>query len=611
MIIKDEEKKNNLITIIIVFFTTFFVYLHNLSPSVYGGDSGDLITAAFGGGVPHPSGYPLFTMLGVIFTRLPIPATIAWKFGLVSSIFSSATVVLVYLIAQEFTKNRYISVITAFTLAFTYPFWLFAEIVEVMALNSFFISLLIYFTVRYIKVQKNSFLYLLAFFTGLSLTNNLSIILIFPAIGLTLLITNKKLILDYKIIIKCTLLLFLGLAPYLYIPIATAINPQSSWGAVVNIDNFLTLVMRKEYGWLPQSEFNPEIPITKIKSYIDYWISHINLLMGALVILGVLHMTIRKKYKIMLLLLLSYIMLGPFILIYPRNPITSYLVIATFEKFYIAGFIILVLFIPFGLVLVKDLISKLVTKRQMAQKLFSVALITTSLLPTSNFITNFYQTDLSDIYIGDNYAYDIITSLPENSNLLLLGDNEIFNTEYIKKVNNIRGDVYLPGRQEGLRGLLETIGLTEKEIIKYQTDNLGRIQIPDLYQALPILVKQKPTFSDIKFEDIPVIDEKLGKLTFIPYGIVYQLKFENNFNLDKKQYLSKVAKFTNNYHLEELTSNFAFTDSNLINAEIRLRYALAFYKIGMFIVSNYEDVETANVFFEKALNLDPLGLIIK
>src|SRR3989344_4086918 len=141
----------------LLFFCVFFVYLHNLSPSIYGYDSGDFATAIIAKGIPHPSGYPLYTMLGILFNMLPIGQAIAWKIGLVS-VFSSAFAVLFsYFIILELLKNRTAAVFGALSIAFFYPFWLYAEVVEVLALNSFFVVLLIFLAVKFHKTKKMFF----------------------------------------------------------------------------------------------------------------------------------------------------------------------------------------------------------------------------------------------------------------------------------------------------------------------------------------------------------------------------------------------------------------------------------------------------------------------
>lgn len=67
---------------LILFILTFIIYLHNLSASIYGGDSGDFLSAIAVRGVPHPSGYPLYMLLGIVASWLPIPQTLAWKVDL-------------------------------------------------------------------------------------------------------------------------------------------------------------------------------------------------------------------------------------------------------------------------------------------------------------------------------------------------------------------------------------------------------------------------------------------------------------------------------------------------------------------------------------------------
>ena len=165
-----------------IFIFTFAIYLHNLSPSVYGGDSGDFLAAVATRGIPHPSGYPLYTLLGILFTSLPGPFTFAWKYGVVSALFSALSAVLMYLIVYGLVKKRSLALATSFILALTYSFWLYAETVEVFALQSALILSLILTTLKYIDSKKSKYLYWLAFLIGLSLTNNLSIVILFPSI---------------------------------------------------------------------------------------------------------------------------------------------------------------------------------------------------------------------------------------------------------------------------------------------------------------------------------------------------------------------------------------------------------------------------------------------
>ncbi len=50
--------------------STTCAYIRTCSPTVTGGDNGELITAAYVLGVAHPPGYPLWTMLAAVVIRL-------------------------------------------------------------------------------------------------------------------------------------------------------------------------------------------------------------------------------------------------------------------------------------------------------------------------------------------------------------------------------------------------------------------------------------------------------------------------------------------------------------------------------------------------------------
>jgi len=59
---------------VLVAVTVLAVYVRTMYRSVPGGDSGELIVAGCTVGIAHPPGYPLFTMLAILFHALPLGA---------------------------------------------------------------------------------------------------------------------------------------------------------------------------------------------------------------------------------------------------------------------------------------------------------------------------------------------------------------------------------------------------------------------------------------------------------------------------------------------------------------------------------------------------------
>jgi len=57
-------------------FSLLLIYLGTIAPGLTwannGADGGDLITAAATGGIPHPTGYPVYMLLARFFLFLPL-----------------------------------------------------------------------------------------------------------------------------------------------------------------------------------------------------------------------------------------------------------------------------------------------------------------------------------------------------------------------------------------------------------------------------------------------------------------------------------------------------------------------------------------------------------
>jgi len=108
-----------------VIVVTFFIavtllYFHNLTHDIYSGDIGDLVTAAYVGGIAHPPGYPLFTLLGFIFSRLPISFEVVTKVAFISAIASVFGLIFFYKLYFQITKSIFISILSTSILAFSY-----------------------------------------------------------------------------------------------------------------------------------------------------------------------------------------------------------------------------------------------------------------------------------------------------------------------------------------------------------------------------------------------------------------------------------------------------------------------------------------------------------
>ncbi|MBN2301678.1 MAG: DUF2723 domain-containing protein, partial [Lentisphaerae bacterium] len=180
------------------FILSFVVYLYTLAPTVTLEDSGELAVAGDYLGVPHPPGYPIWTMLAWIFSKVfffvpyrgqPNPA---WSIGLMSAVFGAlAAGITAMLICRsgtdmlhhaaqnddkELTHRSSIicwigGVVGSLLFAFSPVMWSQSVIVEVYSLNAFFLVIIFLLTYRWMRKPTNALLYVTGFIFGLGLTN--------------------------------------------------------------------------------------------------------------------------------------------------------------------------------------------------------------------------------------------------------------------------------------------------------------------------------------------------------------------------------------------------------------------------------------------------------
>ena len=84
----------------------FLFYLFSLHPTVSAGDSGELITAAYTLGIAHPPGYPLWTILGKIFTIIIPFGNIAYRVNLMSAFIGACTCAIFNFIVKKVALKK-------------------------------------------------------------------------------------------------------------------------------------------------------------------------------------------------------------------------------------------------------------------------------------------------------------------------------------------------------------------------------------------------------------------------------------------------------------------------------------------------------------------------
>ena len=133
-----------------LFAASLFLYIQTLAPSVATlfDDSLEFPLVAYELAIAHPTGYPLYILLGKLFTLGPFP-NVAWAVNLLSAVAAATTVVLVYLVARHLTRRRLPALLGAVALVVSPVFWSQAVIAEVYALNAAFVAAVLWLALRW------------------------------------------------------------------------------------------------------------------------------------------------------------------------------------------------------------------------------------------------------------------------------------------------------------------------------------------------------------------------------------------------------------------------------------------------------------------------------
>lgn len=198
---------------------TFIVYVHTLAPGVYGYDSAELATGVFTLGIVHPTGYPLYLLVGKAFTILPL-GSVAFRLNLMSAVFASATVWITARLTQRLTKRPILAALGALGLGFAPSFWSLAVVAEVYTLHTFLIATSVTAAVRFAELGQRRWLWLLAMSAGLSIANHMTSAMYLPAYALIASGSSSEW--SWRTIAAGAGLFLIGPLLYLYLPIRDA-----------------------------------------------------------------------------------------------------------------------------------------------------------------------------------------------------------------------------------------------------------------------------------------------------------------------------------------------------------------------------------------------------
>jgi len=448
-------------------FIVLIIYLFTMAPSVVQIDSGELATVQITLGIAHPTGYPLFSIVGFLFSLIPLPFTKIFQMNLLAAIFCSASVgVFVYTVklvldnleffnpkesaSKEKTKKvkkkekskkktvvtsdliipngvKYLSaVFGGLILAFSKTFWFQSTSVEVYSLHLLLITLIILFLVKaFIKSKSTDKILpwlVFALFLALGFTNHMTTLLILPGVAYLYFLrfgfnssSIKKVVLMILFFIPVLVII------YSYLPIRASQSPFLNWGNPIDFEGILRHISGKQYQvWLFSSTAAAKKQFIYFVETLPLEFS-INLIIAAI---GLFASFIKAK-KLFIFLIITFFFTILYSINYDIHDIDSYFLLA---------YICLAFFAVFGVLKLYELTGKIKNIFLLLGILLVVLII--------QFYSNFDKVNQHGIYTFEDYTNAVVGSVTEDAIIFSYQwDYFISSSYYYQNVENYRKDV--------------------------------------------------------------------------------------------------------------------------------------------------------------------------
>ena len=413
----NEEKKVILPLSLGLFLFAFFLYLRTLCPSIYFGDSAELITAVSLLGIPHPTGFPLYLLLGKIFSLFPAGST-AFKINIMSAFFGAAIPALVFLslyLYFEKEDGKFIRIVVPFTasllLASSYTLWSQAVIARIYTLNGVMCASMLLFFLLFMRPGSHpKTLYLMGLFTGLGAGLHLSFVIFAAALWFFASVYRFERIRNS---LPAIIFFFItGLSVYFYILLRGGPETLLKWMEFNSAGDFWAYITQQQYkGKMFSRDFKGYIYyLGFMKDVLVREFSFAGLIaLGA----GIIWAYIKKSrffYALILIFLSNIVILGVYgnyndLKLAFRYMIPSYIAAAFFISLFFSFFY--------------RTLKNSYTSRYITAGIFALILLLA-------FSKSYPENDRSKNFIAHFYPADILRTLPDKSYLFVSGDNQVY-----------------------------------------------------------------------------------------------------------------------------------------------------------------------------------------
>ncbi len=496
----------------VLFAAAFVLYLRTMPPTVLDGDNAEFQYMAYILGVAHSSGYPLYLLIGKLFSLFPV-GDVAFRINLLSVVCTALAVPLVYAVALRLIRARVPALLATLILAVTPSVWGGALETKPYALHLLLGVLALLLALRWHEQANARDYYALAFVFGLGLTNHHVIVFTAPAFALVVWFNRARL--NRGMLARGAALALLPLLLYAYIPIRAnyfiAQQEPANWQLYPREDAILKGTITAYYINTPRGFFNLVTGLdnsyklgfksnaeqaSRVGTATDLLLQQFGFVGIALAALGAID-SFRRDRRVFAILL-AYGGGVAFIALYLRA------IISTVYYFSLAYFA-LALWIGFGIHSLMRLGARV---HRAAPALVAIVLLA---LPISALAFNYPQLDESGNYAPRDYAQQVFNDhLAPNA--VVLAPWEISQPmRYFQFVENQRPDLLIVNVSPILERQFETMLKNAHDQhrpfywVQFEPE-LKTDPAPRWVQAVPLPLMQEPQPRH-RLQDSHIIDQ--------------------------------------------------------------------------------------------------------
>ncbi|HTY54245.1 MAG TPA: DUF2723 domain-containing protein [Candidatus Binataceae bacterium] len=319
------------------------VYLRTMMPGPAFMDTGEFQTVTYVLGVAHPTGYPLYTIVGKIFgTVLPLGSW-AWRMNLMSVLSASIAASMLTVLALRFRASPLVAVIASLGFAFSLNTWRAAGHADPYTLTVMMGAALWLMAVKWSDTGERRWLWMMALLSGVGLGSAGVLSMELPAIILYLIASQPRKFFWPPTMIVAGLLGVIGLVGiYLYLPLRASMHPPLNYGNTYTWAGFQFVALGGQVGgiinyltWEGLRVFLKNLP--QVVGWYNEWLTSAGLALVSLLSIVGLGVLLIRDWRLAICAALGVIIPVYPTLTMPINDTTHYVLISNWLLFFLSA----------------------------------------------------------------------------------------------------------------------------------------------------------------------------------------------------------------------------------------------------------------------------------